>query len=102
MISLPRKNCSPFNKNYFTFCLLGILLLSYGDEFLLENGIFYSDLHRDSVPSLNNNYNNNPYSKVFEDLGFNVTDEVIPSSDYNILGKLRENDNEYIQTWTPW
>ncbi|MFX1283972.1 MAG: lamin tail domain-containing protein [Promethearchaeota archaeon] len=42
------------------------------------------------------------YSKVFEDLGLNVSSEVIPGSDYNILGKIRDNDNEYIQVWTPW
>ncbi|MFX1517705.1 MAG: lectin-like protein, partial [Promethearchaeota archaeon] len=44
----------------------------------------------------------NPYQKVFEDLGIQPEDEVTPSSAYNVLGKLRDNDNNYQQVWTPW
>ncbi|MFX0013826.1 MAG: lectin-like protein [Promethearchaeota archaeon] len=45
---------------------------------------------------------NDPFQKVYEDLGINPQEEVIPSPEYNVLGKLRDNDNTYQQVWTPW
>ncbi len=43
-----------------------------------------------------------PYSKIFEDLGIKPSTDVIPPDTYDILGKIRDNENNYIQTWTPW
>ncbi|MHA2244675.1 MAG: lectin-like protein [Candidatus Hodarchaeales archaeon] len=45
---------------------------------------------------------NDPFQKVYEDLGILPKDKIIPPEDYNILGKLRDNDNSYKQVWTPW
>lgn len=45
---------------------------------------------------------NDPFQKVYEDLGIVPQDAIIPPEDYNILGKLRDNDNSYKQVWTPW
>ena len=45
---------------------------------------------------------NDPFQKVYEDLGIMPQDAIIPPEDYNILGKLRDNDNSYKQVWTPW
>ncbi len=44
----------------------------------------------------------NSYLSVFEDLGIEPNTEVIPDSYYEILGKLRDNENSYMQVWTPW
>ncbi|MHA1966206.1 MAG: lectin-like protein [Candidatus Hodarchaeales archaeon] len=43
-----------------------------------------------------------PFTKVFEDLGIEPQDAVNPSDDYEVLGKLRDNENFYQQVWTPW
>ncbi|MFX0087802.1 MAG: hypothetical protein ACFFAU_19275, partial [Candidatus Hodarchaeota archaeon] len=40
-----------------------------------------------------------PYLSVFEDLGIEPNTEVIPNSYYEVLGKLRDNDNNYLQVW---
>ncbi|UCG03870.1 MAG: lamin tail domain-containing protein [Candidatus Heimdallarchaeota archaeon] len=56
-------------------------------------------LEREVSPSTPND---NPFQKVFEDLGINPQEEVIPSPEYDVLGKLRDNENSYQQVWTPW
>ncbi|MFX1507033.1 MAG: lectin-like protein, partial [Promethearchaeota archaeon] len=59
------------------------------------------------IPSLEkistpNKMDDNPFQKVFEDLGIEPQDAITPSSAYNVLGKLRDNENYYQQVWTPW
>lgn len=56
-----------------------------------------STLKKEASPLIDN-----PFQKVFEDLGIKPQNGTIPPVEYNVLGKLRDNDNFYQQVWTPW
>ena len=71
--------------------------------------IIFSDLNEinhpsslKSLPELRTYPDTSIYSNVFDDLGLDVSNEVIPDSDYDIIGKIRDNENEYVQVWTQW
>ncbi len=71
------------------------IILDRGD---INNHYKISPLKKKQLPSVIYD----PFQKVYEDLGINPQDGIIPPEEYNVLGKLRDNDNSYKQVWTPW
>jgi hypothetical protein len=93
------------------FVLISLLTIFICVSLQIQKMIAIDQMNRESdnyeIPVLERTctptqINDNPYQKVFEDLGIEPQDAVTPSSAYDVLGKLRDNENYYQQVWTPW
>lgn len=94
-VNLKRKTLSILI--IMTFFMSSLPLLMNNENIVQENKVevpILEDLSIDKVKGL--------FQNVFDDLGIDNYTETYPSSDYNVLGKLRDNINAYQQVWTPW
>ncbi|MHA2332492.1 MAG: lectin-like protein [Candidatus Hodarchaeales archaeon] len=59
------------------------------------NNQFLSELNQPSTSV-------EPLKHVFEDLNIDIENTTNAPPGYNVIGKLRDNENDYRQVWTPW